>query len=669
MGKRNGGHAVTEHDHNKEFGYYVPRTYWKSRVAPYAGEWAAAGVLWAAGAGTHLLCADSAMLPWVTPGLTLLGTGLSALAWKAGAARGMMTRLHATATTALGGVWLTTCSIVAPWESPVAGLYLYGGAAVALSWNIRRMLNSGGDGESGTGGLFDKIKLAGVRTGPAQVSPNKVTVPLALPAGEVSIEDVQAKADKVAQVLGLHKGSVRIVGDPDNLSKGVMAIVPQDVLRHPQPWPGPSHPGGSIADPVVPGVYEDNEPQRMFFPGDKNTQRQAATWIVQGMKGSGKTGGAKNCWTEILTRVDASLVVLDPSKGEQSVAFLGDSAHVVTGHQKCKDLMARVPQAITDRASQLGTWGYDEWTPEVFTKHGMPYLVLWIEESTRVLEDAALMTRIAQECRSAGISPVFSLQKASFRQMNTDIRSQIDAVWCFGVKDIEDAAFTLSEEIIDAGARPDRWQNRRVGCNYLEAPGIEDDRLAVPGRTFTGTDEERTAVIDAHAHLRPGLGELTATALGLPDRPGGTVATTTKGAAVTPPASYSSSTAGADHSDLDSMSLDDADVLDALPVDHEPDLDVDPDAELPDDDPDMALPGGRPTRKQALEMVGSAVDELASRGFTTITVRDLPDPAQLGRSRSWLSGILGGFARDGRLVEAGTDGNATRYAFPMRNAA
>ncbi|WNV83242.1 plasmid transfer protein TraB [Umezawaea sp. Da 62-37] len=668
MGKRNGGHAVTEHDHNKEFGYYVPRTYWKSRVAPYAGEWAAAGVIWAAGAGTHLLCADSEMLPWVTPGLTLLGTGLSALAWKAGAARGMLTRLHATATTALGGLWMTTCSIVAPWSSPLSGIYLYGGAAVALSWNIRRMLNSGGDnGESGTGSLFDKIKLAGVRTGPAVVTPNKVTVPLALPAGEVSIEDVQAKADKVAQVLGLHKGSVRIVGDPDNLSKGVMAIVPQDVLRHPQPWPGPSSPGGSITDALVPGLYEDNEPQRIYLPGDKKIQRNATHYVVVGMNGSGKSHGAKLTWTEILTRRDAALVVLDPSKGEQTVGFLGKGAHVVIGQKPCKDFMSRVVGTVTERANQLGKWGYDQWTPEVFTKHGMPYLVVWVEEAPRVLEDASTVTRIAQEARSAGISVVLSLQKASFRQMNTDIRSQLGGVWCFGVNEIDDAAFVMSEDTIAAGARPDRWKNRRPGCNYLEGPGMDETRFAVPGRTFDVTDAQMSDEITAHEHIRPGLGEVTATALGLPERPG-PATTTTKGAAVTTSTDQSVTTV-ADHSDLDSIPLSDQDdELAPLPEVHEPDLDVDPDMELPED-PDMELPGGRPTRKQALEMVWSAITELTAQGATTITVRDLPDPAQLGRSRSWLSGVLGGFARDGRLVEDGTDGSATRYTLPVRNAA
>ncbi|WP_199443854.1 plasmid transfer protein TraB [Umezawaea beigongshangensis] len=666
MGKRNSDLAVTGGDTDKAMGYYVPRNYWGSRVAPYAGEWAAMVAAWPAGAVTHLYLADSPDLPWVTPGLTLLGAGLSALAYKAAGTRSAITRVHATATGLLATGWMTACAIEAPWTNPLAGLWLYGGAAVALSWNIRRALRGGEDNASG--GLFEKVKLARVRTGEAQVAPNKVTVPLALPAGEVSIEDVQEKADKVAQVLGLHKGSVRITGDPDDLRRGTMAIVPNDVLRKPQPWPGPSAPGGSIMAPVVPGMYEDNEPERMFFPGNKTTQRQAATWIVIGMKGSGKTGGAKNCWTEILTRRDANLVVLDPSKGEQSVAFLGDSAHVITGQQACQRLVDRVPDTITGRADQLGKWGYDEWVPEAFTEHGMPYLVLWIEEATRVLEDAATLTRIAQECRSAGISLVLSLQKPSFRQMSTDVRSQIDGVLCFGVNDIADAGLILSDEVIDAGARPDRWKNRQVGCNYLEGPDVDEDRYAIPARTFTATDAQRTADINAHAGVRAAMDTLTAELLGLPAQPGNTtttgegkgstVATKTSGARVK----------RADHSDLDRMPVPADDDPEPLPADADPDLHADPDMDLPED-PDMDLPGGRPTRKEALAMVCSAIEELAERGVTELTVRDLPDPKLLGRTRQWLSGILSGLAREGHLHEAGTDGNATLYRLPLCDAA
>ncbi|NKE63713.1 hypothetical protein FXN61_46180 [Lentzea sp. PSKA42] len=587
MGKRSsrGDLAGT----GSEAGYYQPRNYWGSKVAPYGGQWAAMLIAWPAGALTHLMLADSPHLPWITPVLALAGTVLAGVAYKAAGTRSGITRVHATITVAILTGWLVTCAITAPWRQPLVGIWLFGGATLALSWNIRRALR-GGEESGGAGALFEKVKLAGVQAKAIDVAPNKVTAPLALPPGEVSVEEVQGAVDKIASALRLPKGSVRVVGDPDDTSQATMTIVPVDVLRHPQPWRGPSAPGGSIAEPIVPGVYEDNELQRMFFPGDKATQRQAATWIVQGMKGSGKTGGAKNCWTEMLTRRDNNLIVLDPSKGEQSVAFLGDSTSVVIGHKQCQQVMSRVPDVITDRATSLGRWGFDEWTPEVFERHGMPYLVIWVEESTRVLEDAATMTRIAQECRSAGISVVFSLQKASFRQMSTDVRSQIDGVWCFGVKDIDDAAFTLSEQVIDAGARPDKWQNRRVGCNYVEGPGIDEDRLPIPGRTFTATDEERAQVIDAHAGIRPELWAPTAKILGLPAKP-----TSQQGGTVVPITAHTSSVTAALADDWDNGFLSDEDdrTLLALPDDPEPDLeDLDPDAELPDDDPDMVLPGG-----------------------------------------------------------------------------
>ena len=641
-----------------EAGYYQPRNYWGSKVAPYGGQWAAMLIAWPAGALTHAMLADSLHLPWITPLVALAGTVLAGVAYKAAGTRSGITRAHATITVAIVTAWLLTCAITAPWRQPLVGIWLFGGATLALSWNIRRALR-GGEESGGAGALFEKVKLAGVQAKAIDVAPNKVTAPLALPPGEISVEEVQGAVDKIASALRLPKGSVRVVGDPDDTSQATMTIVPVDVLRHPQPWRGPSAPGGSIAEPIVPGVYEDNELQRMFFPGDKATQRQAATWIVQGMKGSGKTGGAKNCWTEMLTRRDNNLIVLDPSKGEQSVAFLGDSTSVVIGHKQCQQVMSRVPDVITDRATSLGRWGFDEWTPEVFERHGMPYLVIWVEESTRVLEDAATMTRIAQECRSAGISVVFSLQKASFRQMSTDVRSQIDGVWCFGVKDIDDAAFTLSEQVIDAGARPDKWQNRRVGCNYVEGPGIDEDRLSIPGRTFTATDDERAQVIAAHADIRPELWAPTAKILGLATQPANQ-----KGGAVVPITTHTTTATSALADDWDNGVLSDEDDRTpiALPADPEPDLeDLDPDAELPED-PDMVLPGGRPTRAQARQRLRAAVEQLVANGRTDITVRDLPDPETVfGRTRQWLSGELAGLARDGVLEEAGTDGKAIVY--------
>jgi len=120
----------------------------------------------------------------------------------------------------------------------------------------------------------------------------------------------------------------------------------------------------------------------------------------------------------------------------------------------------------------------------------------------------------------------------------------------------------------------------------------------------------------------------------------------------------------------DELDEEEIDTLAPLPAAHEPELDVDADTVLPDDDPDMELPQGRPTPAEARQMLVEMVEQLAAAGRTTITVRDLPDPEQaFGRGRPWLSGQLGRLVQDGVLTEAGVDGKATVYAFRARDAA
>jgi hypothetical protein len=530
-------------------------------------------------------------------------------------------------------------------------------------------LRNSGDNEGG-GNLFEQVRLAKVRAKSVEAGPNKVSARLQLPPGETTVEDVQKATDRLAGALRLHKGAVRVAGDPEDLSQATMTVVPVDLLTTPQPWPGPSAPGGSIAQPIVTGLYEDAEPIQLFLPGDKAAHRNATHLGVMGMNGSGKTVFGKLSWTEMLTRRDVCLIVLDPSKGEQSVGFLSGKAHLVLGEKACREFVKKIPAAITEHANQLGRWGYDQWTPEVFERHGLPLVVVWVEEAPRVLQDAQTLTRIAQEARSAGMPLVLSLQKATYRQMPTDIRSQLGAVACFGVNDLEDAAYLLSEDTIDAGARPDRWRNRRPGAMYLEGPGIAEDRFPIPARTFTATDEQLREDITACDAIRAGLHPITAHALGLPQHPAALPSDITEESVMVitdanPPRTSDYAAAGL--ADLETMPLpEDDETLAELPGDPEPDLTVDPDAELPID-PELEFPDGRPTRRQALAMVRSAIEELAAAGRNPFTIRDLPDPEPtLGRGRQWLSGELARLARDGVLEIVGGDEKATLYRLTAR---
>ncbi|WP_258348271.1 plasmid transfer protein TraB [Saccharopolyspora gregorii] len=653
---RNGDLQVSEQ--MQGLGYYTPKKHWPSRLAPYAPEWAGYAAVWPVTYGVHeWLATDPAVAPWASAGLSLLGVGLTAVTWQCARARAALTRKFATATSGITAAWMTAGTIAGPGETPLLELWAVGGAGVALSWSIYKALKRGGDGEEGENGLFEQVKLAGVKPAATQVEPNRVTTRLQLPRGEMEVSEVQKATGRIASLFGLGKGAVRVTENPDDSSQATMTIVPRDVLKNPSPWPGPSAPGGSIMEPIRVGLYEDTEPQVILFPGDKSEGRNATHYGVQGMNGSGKSHGAKEAWTDILTRRDAGLIVMDPSKGEQTVGFLGDAPYqVVTGEKACKKAVKRLPGLITDRASQLGQWGYDQWVPAAFEQHGLPYLVVWIEESPRVLDDAKTVIRIAQEARSAGISLVLSLQKATFRNMPTDVRSQLGGVWCFGVNDIEDAGYLLSEDTIEGGARPDRWKNRRPGCNYLEGPGIDEARYTTPGRTHDHTDDQLRAAIDAHAGIRPAMHSIDARHLDLTapatDQP--TMVAGADGVEPTP-----------DFESLDNLDPSDAADFDdepiALPELADPELTVDDEHELPADTTTLDFPGGRPTRKEAVALLRSHIEQMAAAGRTQLTVRDFPDPeATYGRGRSWVSGELDKLT--GTLLHrVGKDGRADIY--------
>jgi hypothetical protein len=60
---------------------------------------------------------------------------------------------------------------------------------------------------------------------------------------------------------------------------------------------------------------------------------------------------------------------------------------------------------------------------------------------------------------------------------------------CFGVQDIADATFALPDEVVDAGANPAIWKNKRQGYNYLVHPDADDDYWTTPARTYLISNE------------------------------------------------------------------------------------------------------------------------------------------------------------------------------------
>lgn len=667
MGSNNRGAAIPSTQRDE-------RTLLQKTVV-YLPPWLLAGALWLVAALAHAMWGgNAAALPWVACGLTLATAGLTVLTAKVTSTNKPSQQAHSTGTVAAALAWLTVATIAGPAIHPLIDVWLIGGPSGALSWNIRRLLKgSDKDGESkgGDGELFKAVKLAGAKVrGELDVKPNKVTAPLQLPSGQLSAEDVTKAKNNLASGLSVPQNGVRVTPDPDHFDRATLTVVPRDVLGSPTPWAGASSPAGSVMDPLVVGVYEDGDPVCLWLPGDKNTARNATHVLVMGMNGSGKSHGAKLVWAELLSRSDVVLWAADPSKGKQTFGPVLDGLDwAAMSLDSAQQMVDCLPDVIHARANYLGEQGYDQWVPGC----GLPYLVVWIEEASRVVRDSDTMIDIAQEARSAGVSLVLSMQRASYDNMPTAVRSQLGAAWCFGVKDLRDAGFALSDEVMEAGANPGAWKNQKPGYAYLEAPGVDMERHPTPLRTYSMADEQLAAVVAEHAPYRAQLDTITARAAGqaYAAARAHTESEEDKDTVTNQPEPAPSAPSNVRKLDPFKGRISEKDDRNPpeLPDDPEPDLDGDADTELPEvpEELNIEFPARRPSLTEARRLLHDVLIELHARGATEVGPKDIPD--EFPRSRSWISPEMSRLAIAGDvLVETDRDG-VYRFTPGMSNAA
>jgi hypothetical protein len=478
-----------------------------SKLATLAPPWLVWPVVAGIGQAAHTLWGTGPGAAWSAIGLTL-GTGvLSGVTWLVSHTRGILGRGSATVTTFTTGMWVTSCSIAGIGQPVVTWFFLAGGVTVCTGWNIRTVIRA----KAGLSGvtdplafLFDQGKesagLDGARMATVKAGERKIEAAMALPAGQKTVGDVQKKTEHIEGAMGLPPGTLSVAADLDRADRAKVTLSDPRVMRAPIPWPGPSRPGASIAEPVRPGVWQDGDDVADTIPG---SHRQ-----FMGKTGSGKSiGGAWDYLAEIITRHDVAVFAADITKGEQSLGPLRPALHrFETTKQGVRSLINDVEAQLKPRTDWLSARGFVNWEPGC----GLAYWVLWLEEFPDIgdaLGDKGMETflRLLKAVRSAGGTIVMSLQRSDWTQMPTIARGQL-ANMCFGVANSHDAAFGLSEAQEDAGARPELWGSSQPGMAYLDAPGIPVERIAMPLRTFAWLDasgKPDTAAIAAHAAQWP----------------------------------------------------------------------------------------------------------------------------------------------------------------------
>lgn len=614
-------------------------TFLSDKAIQHSGPFAVWLAEWPIAAAAHWQWGGSAV---ASAFLTLSAVGITGVTWWAGIEHGLKRQRLAMAvgTAAAASSWFAGAAIGGATTELAVNSWLMGGPTIALAWAVKRALrtteNKQVSGDGTEKNLWEKIGLARAQAKGIKATPNKVTVPVELDRGRQTHDDAAKAAKGLAGVVGVPENAVRWEKDPEDAGRGQFVIVPEDMLKEPTPWPGPSCPGGSIADAPIPvGIYEDGPTCAIWFNGDEDAGRNAQHYQVMGMTGAGKSQGGRVALVDLMTRRDVVLWLLDPSKGTQTFGpILPGADWAALTMAECQAVIGVLPNVITARANELGKHGYDQWTPEAGASLNMPYLIVWFEEVAKLFREGTDLAPIAQEARSAGISLVFSLQRSSHTSMDTDVRANIGGAGVFGTNSAIDSGFALSDDTMDAGARPEAWKNNKPGYSYWEASGLDEERFATPTRTYLLDKGEASQVIAQFGPVRaPDAGPVTSAAAG---------------PAYTDRKRYDSAEQAAAEQPVESATGDpDLDAGDMALHATDPeyaDIPIDVDRPLPPVPDGMDVPLVQPqgagrdmSREESLQVLEDVLNELVDEGRLTFGPKDItPYLARIGKSSSWV---------------------------------
>jgi hypothetical protein len=489
------------------------RATWIHRLLTIAVPWAVAVVAAIGAAEGHAHWGGRGIVTIAAVvGLAAGVAVVTGAAWAVTRHRPRLLRAHSAATAATAGAWLCLAVTTGVGNGLTSSLAVLVGATLCLTWNLRPHAKTAVPGTAGAAiaDLFEQATepagLKGAKMALGNVSGRKANALVKLVPGEQTAEDLVRRLPNIESGMKLPPGALTAAAHLDRADLARLTLSDPRLMRRPIPWPGPSNPGASIAEPICPGMYQDGDLVVLVVTGH-HVQ-------IMGMTGSAKSlGGGWNYLGEVITRYDAAVFAADVTKGDQTLGPLRIALHgLATDMPGTRALLAAMHSIVRPRTDYLASRGLQRWQRDC----GLTYLIVWLEECPDILDQLTSkqmdgFISMVKAMRSAGMTVVMSLQRSTYDQMPTILRGQL-ANWTFGVANSADAKYGLSERQEEAGAAPERWQNTQPGMAYLDAPGIPDDRIAMPMRCyFWGED---ASIMAAHAAKFPAserpLDDLTA---------------------------------------------------------------------------------------------------------------------------------------------------------------
>lgn len=543
--------------------------------------------------------------------------------------------------------WIVVATATDPWSSGARSAWLLGGAGLWIYWDIRYAAMSSPhehDTASGGTGVLGKVmdSIKRIRVGKVDPAAKRVEMKVDLHPGQGTSEDVQAARGRIASQLSVGKEEVTVSRIPGRADQARIVVqVAEKGPSVPVAWGGFSALGKSVADaPLVPGMRSDGRPTEVWLCGDDDKGRQLSHMLFTGMSGAGKTETAKIVILEARSRIDVVPIVADPDKPDQSFGDIADCLGIFAKLEDAAQLMRNIPGGIKYRQNLMGSLrrsdggtGYSQWVPECWTLHGIPLVLVNLEEATSVLEDdSGEMDKNVRAARSVGFIILLSLQVATWSNIDRKTRGQFGQAFAHGVKEWQDAKFGLSAHTLEAGADPSKWANTRAGSYYAELAGTPQDEWAVDARAFKLSYEQKRAAVEESrpywAQLDPGTYEALSRGIStlhaVPDEDGD--AEDEEGGAI------SGTVINEDGEEIDITAPLQPAALDLV---------------FPREDKGM-------TREHALGVLNARIDQIEASGSASLTFDDLRDlPDLVGKSGSWVYGELVKLEESGRLLKHG----------------
>jgi hypothetical protein len=319
-----------------------------------------------------------------------------------------------------------------------------------------------------------------------------------------TLSDVQGAVPHLESKLATPAGMTTATGNPERADQWELDILHVDPLKNRLPYGPPSHPGGSIEDPLNFAAYNNGHPLWCYLGGGPVAVNPTGL-IIMGTTRAGKTLGENLLYTEAGTRTDVVILYMNKAKGLQDwrgIAPVTEVAIISDSEGDYSSAFTRLGKMIKYRSDVLGEYGISAWTanrcyhnPPQRKANGqpvpmapMPFLMVHVGEADAILEnyksdEGAIF--VASKGLSLGIATAVSLQRAGHDSMPTGLRDNLGARICYGTLTATATGMALSEPTMDAGAHPENWGARKPGYFYFEGPGVDETLYPKFAKTYS----------------------------------------------------------------------------------------------------------------------------------------------------------------------------------------